>query len=297
VYIDDGNELEFFEVLDMVEPDLVLTGPRVGALVKKLHLPYVNGHGYHNGPYMGFEGAVNMARDMYNAIYSPLMKLAAFDICEQNADILASSQNNDKLSDDVQIQPWSKLDSQLCNGKENIEHIHNGVNNSSEFLTGEIAVIAELSISPIMDVKDLNPNKKNFLTETHMSYMETQVQHTSNETQSLVSSTDETLSQWRQKSRQLSNLLEQIPKYFGKFFSENQQIVISILVIIAVAIAFKIVLAILDAINSIPLLNILFELVGIGYVTWFSSRYLLKVSTRQELITKFLSLKQEIFQK
>ncbi|QLE53439.1 nitrogenase vanadium-iron protein, alpha chain (plasmid) [Nostoc sp. C057] len=80
IYIDDGNELEFFEVLEMVKPDLVLTGPRVGALVKKLHLPYVNGHGYHNGPYMGFEGAVNMARDMYNAIYSPLMKLAKNDI-------------------------------------------------------------------------------------------------------------------------------------------------------------------------------------------------------------------------
>ncbi|WP_225895933.1 nitrogenase vanadium-iron protein, alpha chain [Dendronalium phyllosphericum] len=80
IYIDDGNELEFFEVLEMVKPDLVLTGPRVGALVKKLHLPYVNGHGYHNGPYMGFEGAVNMARDMYNAINSPLMKLAQNDI-------------------------------------------------------------------------------------------------------------------------------------------------------------------------------------------------------------------------
>jgi len=80
IYIDDGNELEFFEVLEMVKPDLVLTGPRVGALVKKLHLPYVNGHGYHNGPYMGFEGAVNMARDMYNAIHSPLMQLAKTDI-------------------------------------------------------------------------------------------------------------------------------------------------------------------------------------------------------------------------
>ena len=80
IYIDDGNELEFFEVLEMVKPDLILTGPRVGELVKKLHLPYVNGHGYHNGPYMGFEGSVNMARDMYNAIYSPLMQLAKIDI-------------------------------------------------------------------------------------------------------------------------------------------------------------------------------------------------------------------------
>lgn len=45
------------------KPDVIFTGPRVGELVKKLHIPYVNGHGYHNGPYMGFEGFVNLARD------------------------------------------------------------------------------------------------------------------------------------------------------------------------------------------------------------------------------------------
>jgi nitrogenase molybdenum-iron protein alpha chain len=80
VYIDDANELEFFEVIDMMKPDIIFTGPRVGELVKKLHIPYINGHAYHNGPYMGFEGFVNMARDMYNAIYSPLWKLAGEDI-------------------------------------------------------------------------------------------------------------------------------------------------------------------------------------------------------------------------
>jgi len=82
IYIDDGNELEFFEVIEMVKPDLIYTGPRVGDLVKKLHIPYLNGHGEHNGPYMGFEGFVNMARDMYNAIYSPLWELAREDLRE-----------------------------------------------------------------------------------------------------------------------------------------------------------------------------------------------------------------------
>ncbi|BBB89815.1 MAG TPA: nitrogenase vanadium-iron protein, alpha chain [Methylomusa anaerophila] len=82
VYIDDGNELEFFEVIEMLKPDIIFTGPRVGDLVKKLHIPYINGHAYHNGPYMGFEGFVNMARDMYNAMNSPLMKLAPIDIRE-----------------------------------------------------------------------------------------------------------------------------------------------------------------------------------------------------------------------
>jgi nitrogenase molybdenum-iron protein alpha chain len=80
IYIDDGNELEFFEVIEMVKPDIIFTGPRVGELVKKLHIPYINGHAYHNGPYMGFEGFVNMSRDMYNAIHSPLWQLAAKNV-------------------------------------------------------------------------------------------------------------------------------------------------------------------------------------------------------------------------
>ena len=80
IYIEDGNELEFFEVIEMVKPDVIFTGPRVGELVKKLHIPYVNGHAYHNGPYMGFEGFVNLARDMYNAVNSPLWALAGQNI-------------------------------------------------------------------------------------------------------------------------------------------------------------------------------------------------------------------------
>ena len=79
-YIDDGNELEFFEIIGLIKPDVIFTGGRVGQLVKKLHIPYVNGHGYHNGPYMGFEGFVNLARDMYNAVNNPLLQLAKTDI-------------------------------------------------------------------------------------------------------------------------------------------------------------------------------------------------------------------------
>jgi vanadium-dependent nitrogenase alpha chain len=48
--------------------------------MKKVHIPYINGHGYHNGPYMGFEGFVNMARDIYNAVHNPIRHLAAQDI-------------------------------------------------------------------------------------------------------------------------------------------------------------------------------------------------------------------------
>jgi len=64
---------------------VIFTGTRVGQFVKKLHIPYVNGHGYHNGPYMGFEGFVNLARDMYNAVNNPLLAFSKTDIREGGA--------------------------------------------------------------------------------------------------------------------------------------------------------------------------------------------------------------------
>ncbi|MHC5763094.1 nitrogenase vanadium-iron protein, alpha chain [Nostoc sp.] len=123
IYIDDGNELEFFEVLEMVKPDLVLTGPRVGALVKKLHLPYVNGHGYHNGPYMGFEGAVNMARDMYNAIYSPLMKLAQSDIRGEQNLPSTNGNGNGKATKEVSEEVVSLIQQQVREATSEVKQL------------------------------------------------------------------------------------------------------------------------------------------------------------------------------
>jgi V-containing nitrogenase delta subunit len=85
----------------------------VGALVKKLHLPYVNGHGYHNGPYMGFEGAVNMARDMYNAIYSPLMKLAQYDIRGEQNLPSTNGNGNGKAAKEVSEEVVSLIQQQV----------------------------------------------------------------------------------------------------------------------------------------------------------------------------------------
>ena len=47
---------------------------------KKIRVPYLNAHAYHNGPWKGFEGWVRFARDIYNAIYSPIHQLAKLDI-------------------------------------------------------------------------------------------------------------------------------------------------------------------------------------------------------------------------
>lgn len=78
--IDDPNELEGLEALEKLQPDIIFTGKRPGEVAKKVRVPYLNAHAYHNGPYKGFEGWVRFARDIYNGIYSPMHQLSGLDI-------------------------------------------------------------------------------------------------------------------------------------------------------------------------------------------------------------------------
>ncbi|MGQ0394799.1 nitrogenase component 1 [Raoultella ornithinolytica] len=82
--IDDPNELESLEAMYNLKPDVIFTGKRPGEVAKKIRVPYLNAHAYHNGPYKGFEGWVRFARDIYNAIYSPIHQLAKLDISQDD---------------------------------------------------------------------------------------------------------------------------------------------------------------------------------------------------------------------
>jgi nitrogenase molybdenum-iron protein alpha chain len=78
--IDDPNELEGLEAMQTLKPDIIFTGKRPGEVAKKIRVPYLNAHGYHNGPWKGWEGWVRFARDIYNGVYSPIHKLSFLDI-------------------------------------------------------------------------------------------------------------------------------------------------------------------------------------------------------------------------
>jgi nitrogenase molybdenum-iron protein alpha chain len=81
--IDDPNELESLEAMEKLKPDCIFTGKRPGEFAKKVRVPYLNAHAYHNGPWKGYEGWVRFARDIYNAIYSPVHQLALVDIRDE----------------------------------------------------------------------------------------------------------------------------------------------------------------------------------------------------------------------
>ncbi len=103
-----------------------------------------------------------------------------------------------------------------------------------------------------------------------------------------------TKTQWQELSDRFAIFLERFPEYVGGFFNQYKTQITSVALIFAAIISVKIVLAVLDAINDIPIIAFFFELVGIAYVAWFISRYLLKASTRQELFSEINSLKNQI---
>jgi len=97
--IDDPNELESVEAMYELKPDLIMTGKRPGEVAKKIRVPYLNVHGYHNGPYKGFEGWVRLARDIYNCVYSPAHQLVHLDISKDEIPTDKGFVTRESLSD------------------------------------------------------------------------------------------------------------------------------------------------------------------------------------------------------
>ena len=100
--------------------------------------------------------------------------------------------------------------------------------------------------------------------------------------------------QWQQIGVKVANFLAQLPEYLGDFFEKNKQAIINVSLIVAILVGIRVLFAVFDAINDIPLLSSLFELVGIGYATRFAFRYLIKASTRQELGEKVQAFQKEL---
>jgi CAAD domains of cyanobacterial aminoacyl-tRNA synthetase len=101
-------------------------------------------------------------------------------------------------------------------------------------------------------------------------------------------------SQWQQISHKVALFLERLPLYLNRFFDAYQQPLIAFALFLAAIVTIKVVLAVLNALNGIPLLEPIFTLIGIIYSTWFVFRYLLKASTRQELFAEIRFLKAQI---
>jgi nitrogenase molybdenum-iron protein alpha chain len=70
--VDNPNVLELEEILAVHKPDLFISGNKEKYVAYKMGVPFVNGHTYDTGPYAGFSGMVNFARDIDRALSSPV---------------------------------------------------------------------------------------------------------------------------------------------------------------------------------------------------------------------------------
>lgn len=109
-----------------------------------------------------------------------------------------------------------------------------------------------------------------------------------------IQPTVQTQDQWLKYGEVASSFLATLPEYLGSFFNKYRQPLVTIGLIVGAIVAVKVILAILDALNDIPLVAPTFELIGVGYSAWFIYRYLLKASTRQELTNEIATLKSQV---
>ncbi len=73
--IDNPNVREIEEILEVHKPDLFVSGNKEKYVSYKMRVPFVNGHTYDTGPYAGFSGMLNFARDIERALYSPVWSM------------------------------------------------------------------------------------------------------------------------------------------------------------------------------------------------------------------------------
>ncbi|WP_199249417.1 CAAD domain-containing protein [[Phormidium] sp. ETS-05] len=109
-----------------------------------------------------------------------------------------------------------------------------------------------------------------------------------------MSSPDGSGEQWQQIKDQVIDILSDLPDYLGGFFNQYQKPIVTIGLLVGVIVTIRVTLAVVDAINDIPLLAPTFELIGMGYSAWFIYRYLLQASSRQELWREINSIKESL---
>jgi nitrogenase molybdenum-iron protein alpha chain len=76
VMIDDANHREVEELVAKYRPDLIFTGIKDKYISHKMGIPSKQLHSYdYAGPYAGYNGAVNFARDVANMLMTPAWNL------------------------------------------------------------------------------------------------------------------------------------------------------------------------------------------------------------------------------
>ncbi|MEB3267168.1 MAG: class I tRNA ligase family protein, partial [Leptolyngbya sp.] len=89
-------------------------------------------------------------------------------------------------------------------------------------------------------------------------------------------------------------LLEEPLTYGNRFFSDFRRPAVTLLLLLVLLVTLQVLGAVLDTLNTIPLVGGVLKLVGMGYSLWFISQNLLSVDRRQATWAKLGAWKQQI---
>lgn len=109
------------------------------------------------------------------------------------------------------------------------------------------------------------------------------------------SSTSYSPSSGQQTVSQISTLSKQYLNRVVSFIRDNGQLFTTVGLVLLALILFRVLLTLLDTIDDIPLLTPLLKLIGLSYLIWFTNRYFLRTSTRQELAQTVRDYKEQFF--
>jgi nitrogenase molybdenum-iron protein alpha chain len=75
IVVDDLNQFETDEFIRLLKPDLFFSGIKDKYSIQKTNTVSKQLHSYdYSGPYSGFSGAMNFARDITMGLYTPVWK-------------------------------------------------------------------------------------------------------------------------------------------------------------------------------------------------------------------------------
>lgn len=109
-----------------------------------------------------------------------------------------------------------------------------------------------------------------------------------------VSNPEETSDQFQGIKNQILEILSELPAIISGFFAQYQKPIVTLGLILGLIVTLKVMLAVIESLNDIPLLAPTFELIGIIYSGWFIYRYLLRASNRQELSVELQAWKEQL---
>jgi valyl-tRNA synthetase len=110
----------------------------------------------------------------------------------------------------------------------------------------------------------------------------------------IMPATQEESSQVTETLNQVAQFLEQLPDGVSNFFSSYQRPLSVAGLMLGALLSLFVLQAVLSAIHSIPLLSPTLQLIGLGYITWFISRFLLQSKNREELAQITEQIKERV---